>query len=64
LEEREIVYRCDCSRERTLRAILSLGRDELAALAAKGESTEVCCHFCGGRYLFPPDELKALLGTD
>lgn len=63
LEEREVVYRCDCSKERTLRAILSLGREELAALAEKKESTEVCCHFCGDRYVFSPEELKALLGT-
>lgn len=61
LEEREVVYRCDCSRERTLRAIVSLGREELAALAEKGESTEVYCHFCGSRHLFSPEELKGLL---
>lgn len=61
LDKWEATYKCDCSRERTEGILLSLGRKELAKLAAEQEKTEVCCHFCNKKYVFSADELCDLL---
>ena len=60
LDEGEVSYFCDCSRERTERILISLGKKELENLADEQENTEVQCHFCGKRYNFTSKELKEL----
>jgi molecular chaperone Hsp33 len=59
LDDFEVNYVCDCSRERTERMLISLGKTELAELA-KDETTEVCCNFCDKKYVFTSSEIKAL----
>lgn len=54
-------YYCDCSRERTERVLISLGKKELAKLAEEQKETEVCCHFCNKKYKFTADEMLKLL---
>lgn len=60
LEKQEVSYKCDCSRERVERLLLSLGREEIENLA-EDEETEVVCHFCNEKYLFEGEELKKFL---
>ena len=54
-------YRCDCSRERMERALLSLGRDELSEIIEEDGQAELSCHFCNSRYTFTKGELERLL---
>ena len=54
-------YRCDCSRERVERAVVSLGRQQLRQLIDEDHGTEVCCHFCGKKYAFSEDQLRDIL---
>lgn len=61
LDEAEPVYHCDCSRERTSRVLVSIGKEELQKLADGGEDIEVCCHFCDKKYVFSPDEILHLI---
>lgn len=63
LEERIPVYRCDCSKERVERALLSMGREQLNELIKEDHGTEVCCHFCEKKYRYTEDELKRLLDS-
>lgn len=60
LDEAKVSYKCDCSRERVSRALVSLGRDELQAMADEGKNTEICCHFCNKKYEFTPAEILRL----
>ncbi|MBP1560805.1 MAG: Hsp33 family molecular chaperone HslO [Oscillospiraceae bacterium] len=53
-------YRCDCSKERVEKALISLGREELTKMSEEEESIEVCCHFCEKKYNFSKDEIIAL----
>ena len=53
-------YKCDCSRERTEKVLISIGRKELLSIAAEGKNTEVSCHFCGRNYVFTPQEISRL----
>lgn len=54
-------YRCGCSRERTERILISMGKEELNAIAAEGRDTSVFCHFCGKEYVFTPEEINKLI---
>ena len=60
LERRSVSYRCDCSRERVERALITLGADDLEAMAAEQPVTEVDCHFCPKIYRFNPGEIREL----
>lgn len=61
LDSWDACYHCDCSRERTERVLISLGKKELARLAEEQKETEVCCHFCNKKYRFTADEMLKLL---
>ena len=60
LDTAQPVYHCDCSRERTERVLISIGKKELEEIAAEGKDTAVCCHFCGKEYVFTPQEIAGL----
>lgn len=60
LDEAQPVYRCNCSRERVLRALAATGRESVEKLA-QDPVTEVCCQFCDKKYQIESAELKALL---
>lgn len=62
LDEANPVYKCDCSRERTERVLVSLGKQELSSIASDGKDTAVSCHFCGKEYIFTPEDIKKLAG--
>jgi molecular chaperone Hsp33 len=60
LEEKEVGYRCTCSRFKVERALVSLGHD-LDELAEQDEPTEVTCQFCDSVYRFSKEDLRNLL---
>lgn len=60
LDSSEPVYKCDCSRKRTEKVLISIGADELKLIANEEKNTEVCCHFCGKKYVFTPKEIAIL----
>lgn len=55
-------FRCDCSKERVERALISIGRTQLQELIDEGKEVEVNCQFCGKQYQFPVEDLKILYG--
>lgn len=61
LDEFNCAYKCDCSRERVEKALISLGKDELSKLAESEEKLEVCCHFCDKKYYFDKEDVKEFL---
>ena len=60
LDDFKVEYRCDCSRERTERVLISLGTQELTDIIKDGD-VDIKCHFCGKHYSFTPDEVKKLI---
>lgn len=60
-EKTDVEYRCDCSRDRVERAIVSLGKKEIKKIIEEDGSAELTCHFCDSVYNFGKDELTALL---
>ena len=53
-------YKCVCSREKTDRALISLGREELLKMADEPE-TELSCQFCDKKYNYSKAQLCELI---
>ncbi|MDY6060639.1 MAG: Hsp33 family molecular chaperone HslO [Oscillospiraceae bacterium] len=52
-------YKCNCSRERVMKALISVGEKELRDMQ-NDETTQVNCQFCGKSYDFTSKEIKEL----
>lgn len=61
LEEREIRWECDCSRERIENALLTIGRKDLTEIIEEDGQAELQCQFCCKKYHFNKDDLVAIL---
>lgn len=61
LDRIDIRFRCQCSRERVERTLISLGRDELERLMREDDIVEVKCHFCNEAYRFDKRQLHAVI---
>jgi len=54
-------FTCTCSLERVERALLGLGRDELAKMAKEQDRTEAICEFCKTTYQLSRDDVRGLI---
>jgi molecular chaperone Hsp33 len=63
LEESAVVHRCSCTRERVEQTLISLGKEELAAMIREDGQAEVSCHFCNERYHFAREHLERLVAN-
>ena len=61
LEEIQPEYRCNCSRDRVEKALISIGREELTSIYNDKKEEEVKCSFCNTAYKFNPEEIGELL---
>ena len=61
LEKRPVEYRCYCSRDRVTRALISMGKEELASLIEDQGEADLTCQFCDAVYHYSKEELEALL---
>lgn len=59
LDRTQTAYKCNCTRERVERALISLGKEELLKMA-EDEETAVNCTFCHRIYRFKPAEIRKL----
>ena len=55
-------YKCNCSKDRVSKALISVGKAELYDMINDGKEIEVNCHFCNTNYTFSIEELKQLAG--
>lgn len=59
----EVEYKCDCSRDRMKRALISVGKKDLLEMFAenvaegKAEELEICCRFCNKAFRFTKSDL-------
>lgn len=60
VEEIEPKFKCDCSKERMEKALLTIGKKDLEELQ-KDEVTTLECHFCNKKYSFTSEEIKKLV---
>lgn len=60
-EKIEAGFRCNCSRERIEKALISIGRKELETMAKENKHIEVGCHFCNRKYNFNVKDIEQIL---
>lgn len=56
-----VSFRCDCSRERVEKVLLSLGKKDLQEMIDEGKEVELHCHFCNRNYTFSVEEVECLM---
>ena len=61
LEKHPVEYRCYCSRDRVSRALISMGRKELADLIEEQGEADLTCQFCDEVYHYTKEDLEELL---
>ncbi|MBE7376245.1 Hsp33 family molecular chaperone HslO [Pseudomonas lopnurensis] len=60
-EPRPIQFRCSCSRERSARALVSLGRHDAEQLVAEqGGTVSIDCQFCNHKYTYDAADIAQL----
>lgn len=61
-EKTDLQFKCQCSKPKIEKVLISLGEKEMTSLIEDGKA-EVCCHFCGEKYQFAKDELEVILSS-
>ncbi|MEG0020448.1 MAG: Hsp33 family molecular chaperone HslO, partial [Oscillospiraceae bacterium] len=52
LDEDTVQYRCDCTKDRVERALISIGVKDLEMLRDEEEQIEMGCQYCDAKYVF------------
>ncbi len=60
LEEMPLFYKCDCSKLRFEKGIISLGKKDIKELIDEVNPVKITCEFCKKQYSFSNKELKDL----
>ncbi len=61
LEEKEVKFECNCSYDRAVSLISSLGRDEVASMLAEDKGATMTCGFCSEIYKLDEASLQKML---
>ena len=66
-DELEVEYKCDCSRERVERALITLGEKDLRSMLdeqeaeGKARELEVKCRFCTRKEIFTEEDIEKMI---
>lgn len=61
ISEIEPKYNCNCSREKSEKSLISLGKHELQSIIDEDEKAEIVCNFCNKKYEFSKADLQELI---
>ena len=59
-ESCEVKYKCNCNKRKINRVVKSLGKDEADSIVGEMGQIEVCCHFCGKKYVYDQQAVDKL----
>ena len=54
-------FKCNCTKHRVEKAIISIGSKDIQEMIDDNEPIEVNCHFCNSHYVYSVDELKEII---
>ncbi len=63
-EARPVSFRCSCTKERVEQMLISLGSDEVRALADEDGNVVVQCEFCNRKHSFDRVDVESVFSTD
>ena len=61
LETKELNYKCNCSKERFERGLMTLKEDDLEDILNTDHKCEITCNFCNKKYVFDENDLKNII---
>ncbi len=61
LTDTTVEYKCNCTKQRVEKALISLGNKELEDMSADGKDIEIRCQFCDKVYNLSADRIKGLI---
>lgn len=56
-------YKCDCSRERVEKALISIGKKELQEIYKDNKTEELRCNFCNKAYEFTHEDIGKIIDS-
>ena len=62
-EKKPVKFQCNCSKERTERVLISIGKKELQKLKDEDHGVTLNCQFCNSAYHFTEEELANLIDS-
>ena len=61
LDEDTVQYRCDCSKQRVEKALISIGEKDLQEIYDEEEQIEMGCQYCDKKYYFTRNDIGRML---
>lgn len=61
LDEIEVGFECECSKERVKKVLIAIGKYELQAIIDEQQEAEIGCQFCSSKYKYTEEELREIL---
>lgn len=63
LESLNPSYKCDCSRDKIEKALISVGKDTLQEIYDDNKTEEIVCNFCNKKYEFTHENIGELIAN-
>lgn len=64
LEENEISYECDCNRDKFVKGLITLGKEQINEIIQKDGKLEVECHFCKTKYSYVNEDFDLIFNKN
>ena len=61
LAKQDVEFRCNCSKEKFERGLISLGKHEIEDILSTDVEADTVCHFCNEHYFFSKEDLEEIL---
>ena len=61
LAKQDVEFRCNCSKEKFERGLISLGKHEIEDILSTDGQADTVCHFCNEHYFFSKEDLEDIL---
>lgn len=61
LAKQDVEFRCNCSKEKFERGLISLGKQEIEDILSTDGQADTVCHFCNEHYFFSKEDLEDIL---
>lgn len=58
--EKTVSYKCNCGKRKIDKIVKGLGREEAQSILTDIGKIEVCCHFCGKKYVYLQEDVDKL----
>ena len=60
-DHHDLCVTCDCSKDKMLNALSTVGKEELQSMIDEDHGCEITCQFCNTKYKFDEEELQKLI---